>query len=96
MSPRNAERDADTEFCFTRMLVITNFRFYVVVLVVARSDLSVKEMKRCLKVGGYVMSVSGVLPEDHRRNIFPVRDWEWVRDGTDDLKAGCFILRRKR
>ena len=40
MSPRNAERDADTEFCFTRMLVITNFRFYVVVLVVARSDLS--------------------------------------------------------
>lgn len=59
-------------------------------------DLAVKEMKRCLKVGGYVMSVSGVLPEDHRRNIFPVSDWEWVRDGTDDLKAGCFIIRRKR
>ena len=56
---------------------------------------AVDELKRVLKTGGYFMSVSGVVPEELRREVFPVQDWEWLRDGSDDLKAGCFVWRRK-
>jgi hypothetical protein len=41
------------------------------------------------------MSISGVVPEDVRRTLFPVQDWDWVRDGTMDLKAGCFVWKKK-
>ena len=53
-----------------------------------------EELKRVIKKGGYMMSVSGVVPAEIRRKIFSVDDWEWVRDGSDDLKAGCFVWRR--
>jgi SAM-dependent methyltransferase len=52
------------------------------------------ELKRVLKIGGIFLSVSGVVPEELRREIFNTDDWEWIRDGSDDLKAGCFIWRR--
>ena len=55
---------------------------------------SVKEMERVLKPGGILLSVSGVVPEELRREVF--RDWEWVRDGSHELKAGCFVLRRPK
>jgi SAM-dependent methyltransferase len=55
---------------------------------------AVEELKRVLKTGGYMMSVSGVVPEELRREIFSTDDWEWVRDGSDDLKAGCFVLQK--
>ena len=56
---------------------------------------AVSEMKQVVKSGGIFLSVSGVVPEELRRQIFNTDDWEWVRDGSDDLKAGCFIFRRK-
>ena len=56
---------------------------------------AVSEMKQVVKSGGIFMSVSGVVPEELRRQLFNTDDWEWVRDGSDDLKAGCFIFRRK-
>lgn len=55
-------------------------------------ELAVKEFERVLKPGGMLISVSGVVPEDLRREVF--QDWIWKRDGSDDLKAGCFILVR--
>jgi SAM-dependent methyltransferase len=59
-------------------------------------QLAVQELKRVLQPGGYFMSISGVVPEDVRRTLFPVQDWEWIRDGTTDLKAGCFVWRKKQ
>jgi len=29
-----------------------------------------------------------------RKEIF--RDWEWIRDGSDDLQAGCFVLKKPK
>jgi SAM-dependent methyltransferase len=55
-------------------------------------ELAVTEFERSLKPGGKLISVSGVVPGDLRREIF--RDWTWFRDGGDDLQAGCFILGR--
>lgn len=57
---------------------------------------AVEELKRVIKPGGYFMSVSGVVPEELRREMFPVQDWEWIRDGSNDLKAGCFVWKRIR
>jgi SAM-dependent methyltransferase len=51
---------------------------------------SVKEFERILKPGGVLISVSGVVPEELRREIFA--DWNWIRDGSADLQAGCFLL----
>lgn len=53
-------------------------------------ELSVKEFERILKPGGVLISVSGVVPEELRREIFA--DWNWIRDGSADLQAGCFLL----
>jgi len=53
------------------------------------------ELKRVLRSGGIFLSVSGVIPEELRRDLFKTDDWDWIRDGSDDLKAGCFIWRRK-
>jgi SAM-dependent methyltransferase len=56
-------------------------------------ELSVKEFERILKPRGVLVSVSGVVPEELRREVF--KDWTWLRDGTDDLQAGCFVLANK-
>jgi len=56
-------------------------------------ELAVENLHRVLKPGGICVSVSGVVPEDLRKSIFD--KWEWLRDGSDELKAGCFVLRKK-
>lgn len=56
---------------------------------------AISEFARVIKPGGYVMSISGVLPEQLRNNAFCQDNWEWTRDGGSDLKAGCFVFRRK-
>ena len=53
------------------------------------------ELARVLAPGGVLLSVSGVVPPDVRASCFPRRDWDWVRDGSGDLAAGCFVLRRR-
>lgn len=53
-------------------------------------ELTAQEFKRILKPGGVLISISGVVPEMLRREVF--RDWKWLRDGSDELKAGCFVL----
>lgn len=55
---------------------------------------SVAEFARVMKRGGMCISASGVVPGTLRREGFGADDWEWLRDGSDDLKAGCFVLRR--
>jgi len=57
-------------------------------------EMAVREFTSVLKVGGIFMSVSGVVPEELRRELFPVDQWEWIRDGSNDLKAGYFVWRR--
>lgn len=56
---------------------------------------SVKEMTRVLKYGGIVVSCSGVVPAELRNKGFSADTWKWLRDGTNDLKAGCFVLKKK-
>eukprot|EP00977_Amphora_coffeiformis_P023677 scaffold13933_cov219-Amphora_coffeaeformis.AAC.4 len=51
------------------------------------------ELFRVLKPGGVLLSVSGVVPENLRRDL--AADAEWLRDGTNDLQAGCFVWRKK-
>ena len=51
-----------------------------------------KELFRVLKPGGVFISVSGVVPNSLRREL--IGDAEWVRDGTDDLQAGCFVWKK--
>lgn len=52
------------------------------------------ELHRVLKPSGIFMSVSGVVPAELRRELFCTEKYEWLRDGTDDLKAGCFVWRK--
>jgi len=59
-------------------------------------EMAVQEFTSVLKVGGIFMSVSGVVPEELRRELFPMDQWEWIRDGSDDLKAGYFVWKRTR
>jgi hypothetical protein len=55
-----------------------------------------RELLRTLKPqSGVLVSVSGVVPDDVRRAVFRIERWTWLRDGTDDLKAGCFVLTPK-
>jgi SAM-dependent methyltransferase len=56
------------------------------------AELSVQEFTRVLKPGGLVISVSGVIPDDLRRRLFS--NYNWIRDGTNDLRAGCFIFQK--
>ena len=54
-----------------------------------------EELRRVLKPGGIFMSVSGVVPADLRREICSTETYDWIRDGTEDLKAGCFVWRKR-
>ena len=54
-----------------------------------------EELRRVLKPGGIFMSVSGVVPADLRREICSTEKYDWIRDGTEDLKAGCFVWRKR-
>mmetsp|Transcript_6513 Transcript_6513/g.11637 ORF Transcript_6513/g.11637 Transcript_6513/m.11637 type:complete len:280 (-) Transcript_6513:68-907(-) len=56
---------------------------------------AVLELTRVTKTGGVCISISGVVPDDLRRQVFDNQEWDWVRDGTTDLKAGCFVFRRR-
>lgn len=53
-------------------------------------DEAVASLRGTLKPGGIFISVSGVVPSALRRELFA--DWKWLRDGENDLQAGCFIL----
>ena len=53
------------------------------------------ELRRVLKPGGIFVSVSGVVPADLRREICSTETYDWIRDGTEDLKAGCFVWRKR-
>ena len=55
-------------------------------------ELAKAEFERILKPGGILISVSGVVPMELRKDIF--QDWNWIRDGSQDLAAGCFILQK--
>jgi len=56
---------------------------------------SIKELTRVIRSGGVLVSVSGVVPHNLRQQLLPETDWEWIRDGINDLKAGCFIFRKR-
>lgn len=58
-------------------------------------EASVSEFARVIKPGGICISCSGVVPEDLRREGFDNDRWDWLRDGSDDLKAGSFVLKRR-
>lgn len=53
-----------------------------------------EELHRVIKPGGILISVSGVVPHDLRTRMFTEDRWTWLRNGNDDLKAGCFILQK--
>jgi SAM-dependent methyltransferase len=57
--------------------------------------LAVQSLTRCLKPGGIWLSVSGVIPPAVRASVFGTDDYEWQRDGTNDLQAGCFIVQKR-
>jgi SAM-dependent methyltransferase len=64
---------------------------------------AISELYRVLRPEGVLISISGVIPENIRRELFPSTNavgsnspcWEWIRDGNNDLQAGCFIFRKK-
>ena len=51
------------------------------------------EFERVVRPGGICISCSGVVPEELRRKMF--REWVWLRDGSEDLRAGCFVFRKR-
>lgn len=60
-----------------------------------RLQLAVTELTRVLQKDGIFVSCSGVIPEDLRRDVFSTNEWEWLRDGSEDLQAGCFVWKKK-
>jgi SAM-dependent methyltransferase len=56
---------------------------------------AVEEFYRVLKPGGIVLSVSGVVPQELRKSMLDESKWSWLRDGSNDLKAGCFVLQKR-
>ena len=58
-------------------------------------ELAVAEIRRVLAPGGTLISISGVVPAQLRRELFCDDQWGWVRDGAEDLKAGTFVLTRR-
>lgn len=57
---------------------------------------TVQELERVLKPGGTLISISGVVPEELRRRVFSKPSWVWIRDGSNDLKAGCFVFQNRK
>jgi len=65
-------------------------------------EAAVQNLQRVLRRGGLVISVSGVVPRDLRKSLFVASEskqqgpgtWEWLKDGSDDLKAGCFVMKK--
>uniref|UniRef100_A0A7S2Y564 Methyltransferase type 11 domain-containing protein n=1 Tax=Entomoneis paludosa TaxID=265537 RepID=A0A7S2Y564_9STRA len=68
-------------------------------------EAAVENLTRALRPGGLVISVSGVVPHELRQSLFPNvveqdeeqkenPSWEWLLDGSNDLKAGCFVLKK--
>jgi len=55
---------------------------------------AVTELRRVLQTGGIFVSCSGVVPEELRRSMFPTNEWVWLRDGSEDLQAGCFVWKK--
>lgn len=55
---------------------------------------AVEELQRVIKPGGILISVSGVVPHELRVQMFSDDQWIWLRDGSEDLKAGCFVLQK--
>ncbi|KAL3911296.1 MAG: hypothetical protein SGILL_007337, partial [Bacillariaceae sp.] len=55
-------------------------------------EMAVQEFERVLKPGGILISVSGVVPMELRKET--LQHWQWRRDGSDDLQAGCFVLQK--
>jgi len=54
---------------------------------------TVQELERIIKKpGGILISISGVVPDELRRTVF--QNWTWLQDGSNDLKAGCFVLQK--
>ena len=56
------------------------------------AERAAKEFRRILKPGGIYINMSCVVPVEVRKEIF--RDWTWIRDGSEDLDAGCFIFQK--
>lgn len=56
-------------------------------------EIACQEIERILQPQGILISVSGVVPTDLRKRIFD--DWNWIRDGSDDLEAGSFVLKKR-
>ena len=56
-------------------------------------ECAVAELHRVLRPGGILLHVSGVVP--HQQQVFGTDKWVWLRDGSDDLRAGCFVLQKK-
>lgn len=56
------------------------------------AKLAAEEFGRTLKPGGILITMSCVVPEDLRKEIF--QDWKWIRDGSEDLDAGCFVFQK--
>ena len=56
---------------------------------------SAEELHRVLKPSGIFVSVSGVVPKELRYEIFTTDKYDWLRDGSNDLKAGCFVWRKR-
>ena len=47
--------------------------------------------------GGILISISGVVPMKLRKEIFDdpkEKNWIWIRDGSNDLEAGLFVLQK--
>jgi len=55
---------------------------------------AVAELGRVLKPGGIFLSISGVVPPELRKELF--QEWEWIKDGSDELQAGCFVLKKPK
>lgn len=48
-----------------------------------------------IKKSSICISCSGVVSEELRREGFSTDEWEWLRDGSDDLKAGSFVFKKR-
>lgn len=58
------------------------------------AEQAVEEFGRVIRPGGLVVSISGVVPAELRRDLFSKKAWKWIRDGSGDLKAGCFVFQK--